>query len=362
MPPSPTRSYLALDEVLGAQRPRSDEHDELLFIVVHQVYELWFKQLLHELAPRPAPARGRRTRPPVVHTLRRVLTILKVAVAQIDVLETMTPRQFTGFRDRLEAASGFQSAQFRELEAVLGRRDRGGARRATPADSPARRGSPAAMARPLAVRLLPRVPRRPRLRRSRRQHCAATCTSRRRAIPSSTTCCSPCTPTTAGRRRCASGSSTSTKGIQEWRYRHVKMVERTIGDKSGHRRVVGRGLPAQHAVHPAVPRSVGDPQPALTSDCRTGGSTRRPGGRAPLRSGGGDSGGESSSLAARRTRTRVGSPPAMQVWRGRREPRRGRRSSRAVTTMRRGRRGRPPRASPRPAPAAGAPTCARSPG
>src|SRR6476661_1043318 len=115
-------SYLALDEVLGAQRPRSEEHDELLFIVVHQVYELWFKQLLHELARVQALLEEGHTAP-VVHTLRRVLTILKVVVAQIDVLETMTPRQFTGFRDRLDASSGFQSAQFRELEAVLGRRD-----------------------------------------------------------------------------------------------------------------------------------------------------------------------------------------------------------------------------------------------
>src|SRR3954462_9588386 len=115
-------SYLALDDVLAAQRPRSDEHDELLFIVIHQVYELWFKQLLHELA-----FLQRRLEmgdsSPVLGTLKRVLTILKTIVAQIDVLETMTPRQFTMFRDRLAAASGFQSAQFRELEAVLGRRD-----------------------------------------------------------------------------------------------------------------------------------------------------------------------------------------------------------------------------------------------
>src|SRR6266540_1906118 len=115
-------SYLALDEVLGAQRPRSDEHDEMLFIVIHQVYELWFKQLLHEVAHLQRRLEVGDT-PHVLHTLRRVLTILKVVVAQIDVLETMTPRQFTGFRGRLEASSGFQSAQFRELEAALGRRD-----------------------------------------------------------------------------------------------------------------------------------------------------------------------------------------------------------------------------------------------
>ncbi|HEX2130446.1 MAG TPA: tryptophan 2,3-dioxygenase family protein, partial [Actinophytocola sp.] len=105
-------SYLALDEVLGAQRPRSDEHDEMLFIVIHQVYELWFKQLLHELEHLQRTLEKVDTAH-AVRTLRRALTILKVVVAQIDVLETMTPRQFTSFRERLEASSGFQSGQFR---------------------------------------------------------------------------------------------------------------------------------------------------------------------------------------------------------------------------------------------------------
>ena len=99
------------------------EHDELLFIVIHQVYELWFKQILHELGHAQVRLEAGETAG-ATHTLRRVLTILKVVVAQIDVLETMTPRQFTGFRGRLDASSGFQSVQFRELEAVLGRRDR----------------------------------------------------------------------------------------------------------------------------------------------------------------------------------------------------------------------------------------------
>src|SRR5919198_4694813 len=116
-------SYLRLDEILGAQSPRSEEHDEHLFIVIHQVYELWFKQLIHELQElqrRLEEGHG----PHALHTLRRLLAILKTVVAQIDVLETMNPRQFGNFRTRLESASGFQSAQFRELEAVLGRRDR----------------------------------------------------------------------------------------------------------------------------------------------------------------------------------------------------------------------------------------------
>ena len=117
-------SYLALDEILGAQRPRSDEHDELLFIVVHQVYELWFKQLLHEFRRLQALLEADDT-PHAVQTVHRILTILKVAVAQIDVLETMTPRQFTQFRHRLAQASGFQSAQFREIEFVSGSKDPG---------------------------------------------------------------------------------------------------------------------------------------------------------------------------------------------------------------------------------------------
>jgi tryptophan 2,3-dioxygenase len=114
-------NYLQLDELLSLQQPRADgpEHDELLFIVIHQVYELWFKELLHELDRVAAllrsdePLRAQ-------HTLKRILTILKVLVAQLDILETMTPLEFLSFRSRLEAASGFQSDQFRQIEFVLG--------------------------------------------------------------------------------------------------------------------------------------------------------------------------------------------------------------------------------------------------
>src|SRR4029079_3028641 len=121
-------SYLALDELLAGQRPLSSgedgtpAHDELLLIVSHQVYELWFKQLVHELTEVQRTLEGGDT-DTTLHLLNRVLKILKTLVAQIDVLETMTPLQFTSFRDRLESASGFQSAQFREIEAILGRRD-----------------------------------------------------------------------------------------------------------------------------------------------------------------------------------------------------------------------------------------------
>src|SRR3989441_12449517 len=84
--------YLKLDELLSLQQPRSagPEHDELLFIVIHQVYELWFKEMLHELGYLETLLRDNET-PRALHTLKRILTVLKVMVAQIDVLETMTP-------------------------------------------------------------------------------------------------------------------------------------------------------------------------------------------------------------------------------------------------------------------------------
>jgi len=118
-------SYLALDEVLAAQRPLSvgpdgrPEHDELLFIVIHQVYELWFKVVLFELEA----ARDRIDSDDVFfarHYLERVHVIEKLLVEQIEVLETMSPQDFLAFRSQLAPASGFQSVQFREIEFLSG--------------------------------------------------------------------------------------------------------------------------------------------------------------------------------------------------------------------------------------------------
>src|SRR5262245_55785101 len=103
----------------------------MLFIVVHQVYELWFKQILHELDHLHAALEAGQG-PRAEHALRRILTILKTLVAQLDVLETMTPLEFGSFRDRLEAGSGLQSRQFREIEFALGRRPRGALERFAP--------------------------------------------------------------------------------------------------------------------------------------------------------------------------------------------------------------------------------------
>ncbi len=121
MPPLTYASYLDLEKLLSLQKPRSSppEHDETLFIIIHQTYELWFKQLLHEFEKinRDFSAGDLFG---AIHTFKRVRTIMKVLVAQIDILETMTPSSFSSFRDRLETASGFQSVQFREIEFALG--------------------------------------------------------------------------------------------------------------------------------------------------------------------------------------------------------------------------------------------------
>jgi tryptophan 2,3-dioxygenase len=223
-------SYLALDDVLGAQHPRSDEHDELLFIVIHQVYELWFKQLLHELAAlqrRLEAGDGSHA----LHTLRRVRAILKTVVAQIDVLETMTPRQFSGFRDRLASASGFQSAQFRELEAVLGRRDPA-VLRPYPPDGEAHARIAAALERPSVYD-------------SFLVYLAANGYARADLLAVYGDDGEPA--------QVAEALVDIDEGFQEWRYRHVKMVERTIGAKTGTGGSAGAGYLQTTLFQPAFP-------------------------------------------------------------------------------------------------------------
>ncbi len=114
-------SYLKVNELIALQQPlsRPEHHDEMLFIVIHQVYELWFKQLLHELeAVMTALDRDDLLR--VTKYFRRIDTIQRLIEQQIDVLETMTPQEFNQFRDNLNPASGFQSIQFREIEFLCG--------------------------------------------------------------------------------------------------------------------------------------------------------------------------------------------------------------------------------------------------
>jgi tryptophan 2,3-dioxygenase len=224
------RSYLALDEILGAQRPRSDEHDEVLFIVVHQVYELWFKQLLHETAQLQAQLE-RGQGPRAMQTMRRILSILRTIVAQLDVLETLTPVQYMGFRDRLETASGFQSAQFRQLEAAFGRRDPSMLTSYGP-DAPERERIASAMSRPSLFDSF--------LRYLSVTGWEVPAEALERDVTA------PLEPTDPVQdllvdvyRQEGEGAQVAERlvdideGIQAWRYQHVKMVERTIGDKPG---------------------------------------------------------------------------------------------------------------------------------
>ncbi|HEY2925224.1 MAG TPA: tryptophan 2,3-dioxygenase family protein, partial [Candidatus Eisenbacteria bacterium] len=225
-------SYLKLEELLSLQQPLSDgpEHDETLFIIIHQIYELWFKELLHEV-DYLVSLLGREGTPRALHTLKRILTILKVVVAQIDVLETMTPLEFLTFRARLESGSGFQSSQFRELEFVLGAKNPAALGRYE-AGSDQRQRLERRLAEPtlwdaflrfLAAKGHP-VPR---------EALDRDVTRPAESVPA-------LHPILIGiyRRDPVLASLCERlvdldEGIQEWRYRHVKMVQRTIGTKRG---------------------------------------------------------------------------------------------------------------------------------
>lgn len=117
-------SYLRVPDLIGLQGCRSDpaHHDELLFITIHQTYELWFKQVLHEIDAACRLLEQDRAAA-ATRALLRAVEIEKILVAQIHVLETMTPAGFLAFRDHLNPASGFQSMQFREIEYASGAKD-----------------------------------------------------------------------------------------------------------------------------------------------------------------------------------------------------------------------------------------------
>jgi len=223
-------SYLRLDQLLSAQQPKSSEHDEMLFIVIHQIYELWFKQLLHEFGKLQAELEAGSTTH-AMRTLRRTLAILKIVVAQLDVLETMTPTQFTRFRDWLGTSSGFESAQFRELEAVLGRRDRMMVAHYAQ-DSAERERITAAMSRPSLFDSF--------VRYLAGQGYDAPAEIANRDVGQ------PLEASDAMQQVLKQVYDDDTdatavcellvdldEGMQEWRYHHVKMVERTIGGRRG---------------------------------------------------------------------------------------------------------------------------------
>jgi tryptophan 2,3-dioxygenase len=224
--------YLYLPELLALQHPRSDpaEHDEHLFITIHQVFELWFKLLLHELE-KVCRDFSSNDLYGAIATIHRGRTILKTLVGQLDILETMTPMSFASFRDRLETSSGFQSHQFREIEFLLG------------------------MKRPEVLRFFrPADPgyeqiQRRLSERSLVDHFYDFLAAQGVDVPPElllrdvTLATSP--NESLQRQLLALYKSRRDlailfermldfdEGLQEWRYRHVKIVERTIGAKKG---------------------------------------------------------------------------------------------------------------------------------
>jgi len=255
-------SYLKVDELLNLQKPLSDgpEHDELLFITIHQVYELWFKQILHEIEALQVALESNQTHYSLA-LLGRVRTIMKTCVSQLDILETMTPLQFNSFRERLSSASGFQSAQFRELEAVLGRRDKAGD------------GSDQSTGMGMSEHLSPGSEARARVEQamSRKSlwHSALEYFNFKSAMPEGAM---KIDPTVAWEPNpevqevlielhrndpeanlMGEALIDLDEGLQEWRYRHVKMVERTIGRKIGSGGSSGAGYLASTLFNPVFP-------------------------------------------------------------------------------------------------------------
>ncbi len=216
-------SYLRLDELLSCQSPLTGSHDELLFVIIHQVYELWFKQILHETAQLQERLESGNSAG-ALHTARRIAKILKTAVGQMDVLETMTPQQFASFRPELGSSSGFQSSQFRYIEAVLGRRD-----------------FSAAVVDPVLEQIMGRRPVFASLL------CYLSACGWR--VPAEILDRDPRAPwhgddgvdallaevyaESAAPAEVCEALVDIDEGVQEWRYRHVKMVERIIGAKTG---------------------------------------------------------------------------------------------------------------------------------
>ncbi len=223
-------SYLAVDDLLKLQKPLSEgpEHDEMLFIIIHQTYELWFKQLIHEFQQAQRALEDGNTHY-ALSILGRIRTIMKVCVAQVDILETMTPLQFNAFRGYLASSSGFQSSQFRKVEAILGRRDSRMAGHLPPdmqaeiaeitsrnsiwdsfLDYLGKRGYslPAeVIGRDKSIAYVSNAAVQDVLLKVHQTDPESAMVSERLVDID--------------------------EGIQEWRYRHVKMVERTIGHKMG---------------------------------------------------------------------------------------------------------------------------------
>lgn len=224
--------YLKLPELLDLQEPKSkpEQQDELLFIVIHQVYELWFKLMLHEV-DKVKRDFSKGDIFGAIHTFKRLRTVMKTLVGQLDILETMTPISFTSFRDRLESASGFQSTQFREVEFVFGYKRAETLKYYDPSN-------------PALATIQRRLNERTVI-----DHFHDFLALQGIEIPAEvrerdvTLAAEPNEAVQEGilqlyrtRGECEILFEVMTdfdEGMQEWRYRHVKIVERTIGSKQG---------------------------------------------------------------------------------------------------------------------------------
>ncbi len=224
--------YLHLDQLLELQRPRSQppEHDEMLFIIVHQAYELWFRLQLHEFEKVKQDFTANRLYDAIA-SFKRTRTIMKVMVEQVDIVETLTPMSFNSFRDRLETASGFQSVQFRELEFLLGYKR----------PEMLRFHAPGSAAHERLVRRLHERSVWDCFYDFLEQHgVAIPATLRARDVTLPTV---PNEVVEEGILRLYKTQpdleilfelmTDFDEGYQEWRYRHIKLVERTIGSKRG---------------------------------------------------------------------------------------------------------------------------------
>lgn len=224
--------YLNLDALLSLQQPRSDdpEHDEMLFIIIHQVYELWFKQIIHELE-HVQRAMETNNKSDIFQGLKRILTILKTLVSQVDILETLTPVSFSSFRARLENASGFQSVQFRELEFILGKRNAAAVERLRDHSGQCERLVQRLHQPALWDSFL-------HLLRLNGLDVPLALIQRDVSLPCPTSLELQANLLEIYRKRSTLMQLCERlvdldEGIQEWRYRHIKMVERTIGNKQG---------------------------------------------------------------------------------------------------------------------------------
>ena len=231
-PPVTTSSYLRVPRLISLQHPLSvpEEHDETLFIVIHQTYELWFKEILHELDKTKVTLSANRLFSSIA-TFKRLRSIMRTLVGQVDILETMTPKSFLAFRGLLDRSSGFESMQFREIECVLGHK------------------------RPEVLETLP--PDFPGLDRVRRRIDEPTVVDalyellgqRGVAVPAELLdrdVTQPNEPNEIVAEGCYELFMTTPQmailfelmmdvdeGLQAWRYRHVQLTRRVIGNKAG---------------------------------------------------------------------------------------------------------------------------------